>query len=202
MAHDIFAPWAELVPDAPYPMTAAALEKLPEDGWNYELVRGRLVRMPPTAGGHGVIAQNLSTALYVFVKQHKLGEVLAAETGFRLAGLGDPEQNVYAPDLSFVRADRVPPRNTPAWDSFWELAPDLVVEVASQSQFRPEMAAKARDWLTAGVRLVWVVWPKTKQVDVWLPGNQQPAQSLKIGEALDGLQVIPGFSYALADLFA
>ena len=40
MAHDIFAPWAELVPDAPYPMTAADLEKLPDDSWRYELVRG------------------------------------------------------------------------------------------------------------------------------------------------------------------
>lgn len=202
MAHDIFAPWAELVPDAPYPMTAAELEKLPEDGWHYELVRGRLVRMPPTAGGHGTTAARLTIVLGQFVEAHHMGAVLAAETGFRLAGLGDPEKNVYAPDVSFVRADRVPARNTPAWDDFWELAPDLVVEVASKSQFRPEMAAKARDWLTAGVRLVWVVWPKTKQVDVWLPGNQNPVKTLKVGEHLDGLDVVPGFSYTLAELFA
>jgi len=85
---------------------------------------------------------------------------------------------------------------------FWELAPDLAVEAASKSQFLPEMAAKARDWLTAGVRLVWFVWPRTKQVDVWLPGNQNPARTLKIGDALDGLDVVPGFSHPLADLFA
>ena len=202
MAHDLLAPWAELVPDAPYPMTAADLAKLPEDGWHYELVRGRLVRMPPPGGGHGSITHKLSTALYLFVKQHKLGEVLAAETGFRLAGLGDPEHNVYAPDVSFVRVDRVPARNTPAWDDNWELAPDLVVEVASKSQYRPEMAVKARDWLKGGARLVWVVWPKTRQVDVWLPDNQQPGKTLKIGDALDGLDVVPGFTYPLAELFA
>ncbi len=202
MAHDVFVPWAELVPDAPYPMTAADLEKLPEDGWRYELVKGRLVRMPPTAGGHGTIAARLTIVLGQFVVTNHLGVVLAAETGFRLAGLGDAEQNVYAPDVSFVRADRLPARDTPAWDEFWKLAPDLVVEVASNSQFRPEMAAKARDWLTAGVRLVWVVWPRTKQVDVWLPGNQQPQQTLITGDALDGLDIVPGFSYPLAELFA
>jgi Uma2 family endonuclease len=202
MAHDLLAPWAELVPDAPYPMTAADLARLPEDGWNYELVRGRLVRMPPTAGGHGSIAQDLGMALRAYVKPRKLGEVLAAETGFRLAGLGDPEQNIYAPDLAFVRADRVPGHNTPEWDDFWPLAPDLVAEVASKSQFKPEMAKKAQDWLTAGVRLVWVIWPKRKEIDVWLPGQDRPAQTLKIGDALDGKDVVPGFSYLLADLFA
>gem|GEM_PF-5568805 len=79
--------------------------------------------MPPAAGGHGSIAQNLGTALLLFVKQHHLGEVLAAETGFRLAGLGDPKHNVYAPDVSFVRAERVPGRDTPAWATFGSWRP-------------------------------------------------------------------------------
>ena len=202
MAHDIFAPWAELVPDAPYPMTAADLEKLPDDGWRHELVRGRLVRMPPPGGGHGNIAAILCAELSVYVRRHHLGYVLAAETGFRLAGLGDPEQNVYAPDGAFVQLDRAPAKDGLEWVKPWRLAPDLIAEVASPDQHRPEMSAKARDWLTAGVRLVWVVWPKTKQVDVWLPGNQNPTKTLKPGDALDGLEVVPGFAYALADLFA
>jgi len=202
MAHDLLAPWAEIVPDAPYPMTAADLARLPEDGWNYELVQGRLVRMPPAAGGHGSIAQDLGMALRAFVKPRKLGEVLAAETGFRLAGLGDPEKNVYAPDVAFVRADRVPARNTPAWDDFWPLAPDLAAEVVSKSQFKADMAKKAQEWLTAGVRLVWVIWPKRREVDVWLPEQDHPAQTLKVGDALDGRDGVPGFTYPLADLFA
>jgi Uma2 family endonuclease len=89
MAHDILAPWAELVPDAPYPMTADELARLPEDGWNYELVQGRLVRMPPTAGGHGTIAARLTRVLGQFAAAHHLGEVLAAETGF-FQGLPTP----------------------------------------------------------------------------------------------------------------
>jgi hypothetical protein len=56
--------------------------------------------MPPTAGGYGSITARLARVLGQFVEAHHLGEVLAAETGFRLAGLGKPEQNVYAADIT------------------------------------------------------------------------------------------------------
>jgi Uma2 family endonuclease len=85
------------------------------------------------------------------------------------------------------------------------LAPDLVVEVASPSQFRPELREKAERYITAGVRLVWVVWPRSQQVDVWQLDAQGAAQlvaTLQLGDALDGLDVLPGFSYPLSDLFA
>jgi len=200
MAHDLLAPWAEIVPDAPYPMTAADLARLPEDGRSYELVRGRLVRMPPTGPEHGDVAQDLGMALRLFVKSHKLGRVFAAETGFLVTQPGTQEETELAPDVSFVQADRLPPRKE--WPPFLQLAPDLVAEVVSPSQSRPDMAKKAQEWLRAGARLVWIIWPKRQEVDVWLPDNQTPSKTLKIGDALDGHDVVPGFSYALADLFA
>ena len=43
---DRVAPWAEVVLDAPYPMTVDELHALPDDGWVYELLNGVLVRMP------------------------------------------------------------------------------------------------------------------------------------------------------------
>ncbi len=52
------------------------------------------------------------------------------------------------------------------------------------------------------VRLVWVVWPNERQVDLWLPGNENPVQTLNLGDALDGREVVPGFAYPLAELFA
>ncbi len=79
---------------------------------------------------------------------------------------------------------------------------DLVAEVASPDQFRSEMGAKARQWLAGGVRLVWIAWPKERQVDLWLPGQENAMQTLQSGDALDGRDVVPGFSYLLAELFA
>jgi Uma2 family endonuclease len=199
MTHETFAPWGELVPDVP-PLTAADLARLPDEARGYELVEGRLVRMSPTGGRHSDVAMDLGAALRVFAKSRRLGKVLGAETGFTLSRPGEPD-TVLAPDVAFVRADRVPPADSPEYDRYWRLPPDLVVEVASPDQYRPEMAAKARFWLAAGVRLVWVVWPRARQVDVWRPGAAQPTATLGAAATLDGLDVIPGFRYPVAELF-
>ena len=64
------------------------------------------------------------------------------------------------------------------------------------------MGAKARRYLKAGTRLVWIVWPRRRQVDVWRPGDQTPSQTLGLADSLDGLDVVPDFTYPLAKLFA
>ncbi|HEX6121639.1 MAG TPA: Uma2 family endonuclease, partial [Ktedonobacterales bacterium] len=173
MAQDTLAPWAERVPDAPPMMTAAQLAAMPDDARGYELVDGRLVKMPPAGGWHGSSSGRLTIALGAYVDEHDLGVVLAAETGFLVSQPGAPD-TVLAPDVAFVRAERVPTPGSPEYEGFWPLAPDLVIEVASPSQSAPELAAKARRWLDAGVRLVWIVWPKARRVDVWLPGGDAP----------------------------
>ena len=80
------------------------------------------------------------------------------------------------------------------------MAPDLVVEVASPDQSRPELADKVRRYLSAGVRLVWVVWPRYRRVDVWRIGAPAPS-TLAAGDDLDGGDVVPGFAYPVARLF-
>jgi Uma2 family endonuclease len=199
MAHEIIAPWAERVPGAS-PMTADELLALHDDGWQYELVDGVLVRMPSPGYRHGRIVFRLAMALATYVTAHRLGEIVAAETGFLLSRPGEPD-TVLGPDIAFVRSEHVPPHDAPGVEKYLRLAPDLVVEVASPDQYKPEMAAKARLYLAAGVRLVWLVWPAAHTVDVWRPGNDAPITSLTTAEALDGLDVVPGFTYPLADLF-
>nr|MDQ2831864.1 Uma2 family endonuclease [Chloroflexota bacterium] len=75
------------------------------------------------------------------------------------------------------------------------------VEIASPTQYRPAMKAKAARYLAGGTALVWVVWPKRQQVDVWRRGDNKPL-TLGIGDTLDGETVVPGFSYPVAALFA
>jgi Uma2 family endonuclease len=201
MAHNTLAPWAELVPDTG-PMTVDELLALPQDTWMYELVEGRLVRMPASGGEASAIAARLLIVLGVFVEPQNLGTLTGADGEFDLTQPGDPAETALAPDVAFVRADRVPPRTSEEYKRAWRLAPDLVVEVVSPNQYRPEMAAKAQRYLAAGVRLVWVVWPKYQQVDVWRPGADQPLATLTIQDQLDGVDVLPGFSYPLARLFS
>lgn len=201
MKRTTLAPWAAPAPGARFPMSADDLLLLPSDGWRYELVEGRLVRMPPPGGGHGYITLEIAATLRAFVKTHKLGAVLSSETGFLLSQPGQSD-TMLAPDVSFVRAEHVPAQDSPEWSGYWRVAPDLVAEVVSPSQFRPEMAEKARLWLESGARLVWIVWPRDRQVDVWLPSHDEPVATLAVSDQLDGRDVLPGFTYPLADLVA
>jgi Uma2 family endonuclease len=182
-------------------MTADELFEMPEDGrWRYELVEGRLVRMPLPGGEHGLIAGNLLMAPHAWVMPHALGRLLMTGTGFQLA-----PGTVLAPDVAYVRADRLPARGSPDRKRHWRLAPDLVAEVASPRQKRDDLEAKAMTWIAGGTRLVWLVWPATQRVDVWRPdaqGTADLAATLAPGDALDGLDVLLGFTYPTADLFS
>lgn len=202
MARDRKAPWAESASDKL--MAAAELASLPESGRGYELVAGRLVRMPPTGGWHGRISMDLGTALNNFVKAHNAGMVLGAETGFLVSQPGEPE-TVLAPDVAFVARQRLPRPNDPAISGYWRITPDLVAEVASLNQYGPEMAEKARRWLDAGAQLVWVVWPAARRIDIWQQGvDTNPAMTLGPSDTLDGqpLPELSGLSIALDDLFS
>lgn len=204
MVINTVAPWAELVPDVDHPMTADELLTLPEDdGWRYELVAGRLVRMPPTGVEHDDVGAGLQHELFAFVVARRLGRVTLSDVGFRLDRAGE-KHIVLAPDIAFVSAERLaqlPPRGTPERKKFFPFAPDLAVEVASPDQYRPEMAQKARLYLAAGTRLLWLVWPGSRQVDIWRPGNDQPVTTLTVGNTLDGEEVVPGFTFPVARLF-
>jgi len=148
----------------------------------------------PVTDKHGGIAAELLLAAGPFIKEHNLGRVRAAETGFLISSPGEPD-TVLAPDFAFVRA-----RESEApTDGYSRLTPDLVAEVASPSQTRAEIAAKARQWLRAGVRLVWIVLPKSQTVEVWHDGELQ--HILTIQDELSGEEVLPGFAYPIRNLF-
>jgi len=157
-----------------------------------ELVRGVLVVREPAGYAHGRVAMNLAVQLANHVERAAAGQVLAAETGFTLARAPD---TVRAPDIAFVRRDRLP-EAVP--QGFAELAPDLVVEVLSTDDRPGEVLAKVADWLSAGTRLVWVVEPLRRLARVYrYDGSEMivPADG-----ALDGEDVLPGFSCALASI--
>src|SRR4051794_11150479 len=106
--------------------TADDLERLPDDGWRYELVRGELRKTPLAGYEHGRIGGTVTGGLGYYIVQHKLGVVYSAGTGFLLARNPD---TVRAPDMAFVTQERA---NAPtSKEGFWPGAPDLAVEVIS-----------------------------------------------------------------------
>ena len=203
------APWAEVVPDAPYPMTVDELHALPDDGWTYELVNGVLVRMPLSSFGASSVGMRLAIRLGAYVEDNDLGLVTGEQGCYRLDP-AHPLETEVAPDVAFVQADRLPSPTSPDYyKRAPQLAPDLAVEVASENQYAPGMGAKAKTYLTFDTRLVWVIWPRYRRVDVWRTGDEAPTPlgideaptPLGIDDALDGEDVVPGFTYSIARLF-
>jgi Uma2 family endonuclease len=197
------APWAESVPEAGA-MTVDDLLALDDDGWQYELVAGRLVRMPPGGLRASSLAMRLGARLEVFVEAHRLGVVTGADGTYDLSPTGTPptKGTGLVPDVAFIRADHLPPHVAFDEDKAVPFAPEVAVEVASPSQYKPGMATKAQRYLVAGTRLVWIVWPKRRQIDVWRPGDTKPSQTLGVGVTLDGGHVLPGFTCPVAEIFA
>jgi Uma2 family endonuclease len=178
----------------PQLLTAEDFAQLGSDGDHVELIRGELVTMPPTNFEHGEVSGNIHTRLGMHVLQNHLGAVLSAETGFTVAR--DPD-TVLAPDIAFVRADRRPQGRERR--RFAALAPDLVVEVISPSETADEVVAKVMTYLRVGVPLVWVVHPAQKAVTVYTP--DRVGRILSSGDALDGGDVLPGFSLPVDEVF-
>jgi Uma2 family endonuclease len=176
-------------------MTADELLAMPSDGYRYELVKGELIRMSPAGFNHGEVAMNIGSALHRYVKQNKLGQVCAAETGFILAHNPD---TVRAPDSAFIRRDRVSAAGKVK--GYWIGAPDLAVEVTSPGDTVREVEEKVAEWLEAGTRMVWVVSPKLKNVTVYR--SLSDVMTLTENEMLDGGDVVPGFEIKIADIFA
>jgi Uma2 family endonuclease len=176
-------------------VTADELFRLPEDGYRYELVRGELRKMTPAGFDHGAIVMNLAAPLGQHVKSHGLGVVCGAETGFRIAS--DPD-TVLAPDIGFVRRERIPASGRPS--GFWPGAPDLAVEVLSPSDTVFAVDEKVTAWLTAGAAAVWILNPQRRNITIHRAAGQPRVLSEQ--ETLDGEDVIPGFRLRVAEVFA
>ncbi|HEY0545342.1 MAG TPA: Uma2 family endonuclease [Pyrinomonadaceae bacterium] len=176
-------------------MTADELFVMPEDGFLYELVKGELRKMSPPGSEHGMLVARLTIALGSHVEAHDLGVTFGAETGFKLASNPD---TVLAPDFAFISNERIPETGIPV--AYWPGGPDLAVEVISPGNSRREMEEKIREYFAAGVRMVWMVYPKRRTVTVHRAGIE--AVTLTETDALDGQDVVPGFRYSIAKLFA
>jgi len=158
-----------------------------------ELVDGTLVEK-----GMGLreslLAIMLAEVLNAFVRPRNLG-LVSGEAGMMriLPGL------VRIPDVAYVSWARVAGGRVPAPPGP-PIAPDLAVEVLSESNTPREMARKRQEYFAAGGALVWEVNPQTRTVSVYSAPDR--FVTLREADALDGGDVLPGFSLRLSELFA
>jgi len=173
-------------------VTADELERFPSDDNRYELVHGRLVPMTPVSFSHGRTVVALAVVLGQHVRTHRLGAVLT-EVGFTLASNPD---TVRAPDLAFIRRDRIP---SPEPQGFWKGAPDLAVEVLSPDDRAFEVQTKIHEYLAHGVSVVAVVDPREQTVTIYRAAVGPVV--LDVEGMLDLCDVVEGFRCAVREIF-
>ena len=163
-----------------------------KDGRIYELVDRTLVAKP-VAFDESTLAVRLGGLLERFATDNDLGLVAGEQGLMRLMpGLA------RAPDVSFISWAQIPDRGTRR-APVPGLYPDLAVEVLSRGNTRAEMARKRKEYFLAGTRLVWQVNPRTRTVDVYTAPDR--FTTLAESDALDGGDVLPGFTLPVRSLF-
>ena len=170
--------------------TADSLLLMP-DGERYELVDGQLVERDMGALS-GWVGGEVFGRIREFACQHG-GWAFGDGVGYRC--YRDDPDRVRKPDASFVQAGRM--ETLP--EGWVTIPPDLVVEVISPNDVYYEVEAKIDEYLSAGVRLIWVVNPANQTVREIRPGRQ--IHEFRTEDELTGGEVLPGFSCLVRSLF-
>ena len=152
---------------------------------------GTIELMSLTGGESGRRNSELTTDLTIWNRQHRLGQVFDPSTGFRL-----PNGAVRSPDAAWVRSE--------AWEALTPeqrrrhlpLCPDFAVELLSETDSLTELRTKMLEYLENGLRLGWLIDPKTETARVFRANGAVEVKTF--ADTLDGEDVLPGFRFALS----
>lgn len=151
---------------------------LPDDGNRYEIVNGVLIMAPAPSPEHQSIAVRIAYYLFPLIDLAGKGRLFTAPLDVDLG-----PKNVFQPDVVVIlneHLSRIQGKKIVG-------APDLVVEVASQSTAAYDRLTKYEKYAQAGIPEYWIVKPKTRTVEVMVLEHGE-YRSLGI---LRGEQVLP-----------
>ncbi len=167
----------------------------PDDGKRHELIEGDHFVTPAPSTKHQKVSRNILLALASFVRQHRLGEVLAAPCDVILS-----DENVVQPDVVFVssaQAQFITADNIQG-------APVLVIEILSEGTRKKDEITKRKLYERFGVQEYWIVDPELETVKVYRLANQVYVRSVELSkEANDSLTtpLLSDFGLPLTQIF-
>ncbi len=165
------------------------------DQRGFELIDGQW-KEKPMGMEASIVGASLLSLLQTHVKANTLGHVINSECGYQI--FAAHPTRIRKPDGSFVARGKLPDEKPFRGHS--KVPPDLAFEVVSPNDFAEEINERVVDFLGAGARLMWVVYPSTRTIQVFRPGGG--AAHLTAADELSGEDVVPGFSCRVADVFS
>jgi Uma2 family endonuclease len=171
-------------------LTVEQFEQLPpEDGVQYELKDGELVKMASAKFGHEQTKSAILSCMVPYVVQHRAGRVYA-ETAFELS-----PSRVCTPDVAFLSNESAG-KGDP--EHIYRGAPDLAVEVVSESESAQELREKIQDYLDAGSQAVWAIYPKLRVIAIY---DHSGVREFRGDQVLEASEVLPGFQARVSQFF-
>lgn len=165
---------------------------LNEAGLDYqlELEGGKISVMGPSDIISSEIGVRLIASLYAWIEPRRLGRIFDSAGGFIL-----PDRNLKAPDVSFVKAQRL--RRSVRY--FAEMVPDLAVEIKSQSDRIPPLKKKLETYLKLGAKVAILIDPDEETVTLYRPAGE-PVQ-LTNDDILTIPELFPGWEISVSKLW-
>lgn len=173
------------------PVSLAEYYRMPDPENRLSVLRGMVVREPRAAYSHATLHSAIVSRIRDHVQAGGLGKVLT-EGGFLLR---KEPVTVLGPDIAFISREHLPA--DPMSVVHPRFAPDLVVEIISVGDRAARLQEKLLEYLDAGTRLVWLVYPGTRSVMAF---DADRALLLREQDVLDGGDVLPGFRITVAQL--
>lgn len=164
-----------------------------QEGIRRELDEGRLIEMPTPSFLHGYVAGTIFALLQRWAQETGADLYISLAVGFLLA-----EGTERAPDVCAVRKqayagmERI--RGT------MHGAPDLAVEVVSESETAVDLDRKVQQYLKAGTAAVWAVYTETRHIMGYRRSGD--ARMVLLGQRLEEPELLPGFSARVEEIFA
>lgn len=178
--------------EAPTTITGEELAAMGLEGL-HELVEGKIVEMSPTGNIHGGVELNIGAALLTFVRTHDLGHVRVGEVGIYTQRNPD---TIRAADVLFISHARYQQVNK---RGFFDIPPELVVEVLSPYDRWSTVTQKLREYFEIGVDLVWVADPEINIIYAYR--SLTDVREFTEEDKLPGDDILPGFYVPVASLF-
>lgn len=175
-------------------LTVKEYAETPEDDRRTELVRGRIVELPPPKPLHGRICYRVASIVGRYVDANDLGTMLINDAG--IITRRNPD-SVRGADVAYYSYARMP--RGPLADTYPDVSPDLVIEVRSPADRWRDIHSKVAEYLTIGVLDVCVLDPDTKSAHLYYP--DQPNRTLGPDDDLTFPECFPDFRVGIATLF-
>jgi len=168
----------------------------PEDGKRYEIIEGDYHMSPAPRTRHQDISLRLAYFFYDYLRHTKLGHVFDAPTDVILS-----DTNVVQPDLLVVLAART----SIITDANIQGAPDLVIEILSETTRKTDEVIKKKLYERYGVLEYWIVDPDLALVKIYRMADGRYAKAEEVaqerGETLT-TALLPGLDISLTEVFA